>query len=315
LPGAAICAPVTTAEIQALRRTLAVLAALLLATVVAAPADAATTQRTFRGSIGTNGANGTVAIAIFVEGGGAATYALSGMRKSTTYRVEIRNGRCSNLGTVVTRLADIRTNASGGLSTTASVSSTKAGSIMSANWTHRLAVRFVAGSSIRCGNLNFVVASRVRVAAQGVLNRGIDLPIVRGPNGYPYCNVAMYMGHFAQPTEPGVPGVSFIFAHARKGMFLPLLDEWNRNGQTRLVGLTVYVWTSDSRRHEYVITKAWKAKTINMDIAWTEGERLWLQTSTGPNFTYPKLFIQARRVETITVPWSDAHPTARPVKC
>ena len=33
------------------------------------------------------------------------------------------------------------------------------------------------------------------------------------------------------------------------------------------------------------------------DGVFKTAEKLWLQTSTGPNFTYPKLFLQAHRIE------------------
>ena len=57
---------------------------------------------------------------------------------------------------------------------------------------------------------------------------GIDLPIVsgelevpdQGPDGYPPCDVALYLPEYAQPGERGA---TYLFAHARAGMFLPLL--------------------------------------------------------------------------------------------
>ena len=182
--------------------------------------------------------------------------------------------------------------------------------IWQANWKNRLAIRLVSGSSIRCGNLNFTVATRVKVPKQDVMTRGIDLAVVRSPNGYPYCNVAMYMGALNQPTEPGV---SFIYAHARTGMFLPLLNEWLQNKGVQLIGKKVYVWTSNNMRHTYVIEKVWKSKT--MDGVFKTNEKLWLQTSTGPNFTYPKLFLQARRVSSVSSTAAAAHPTPRIVHC
>ena len=40
------------------------------------------------------------------------------------------------------------------------------------------------------------VATRVRIAALD-----IDLPVVKGPSGYPYCNVAMYLTDLHQPGQ------------------------------------------------------------------------------------------------------------------
>jgi hypothetical protein len=292
------------------RRPLVILAALVLATVVATPANAATLHRTFRASVGTNGSSGTTAIAAYTDGTGRVTYDLRNLRKGATYRVEVRKGRCANLGTVVTRLSEVKASSTGRVGTTRSVSVTKTNAIWSANWKNRLAVRFVSGSSIRCGNLNFTVATRVKMPNQDVLGRGIDLAVVRSPNGYPYCNVAMYLPSLNQPTEPGV---TFLFAHARKGMFLPLLNEWLKHRGDRMIGLRVYVYTSNNMKHTYQIEKVWKSKTMNG--VFKTNEKLWLQTSTGPNFTYPKLFLQAKRLSSSSVSAAEAKPDYRIVKC
>jgi hypothetical protein len=290
------------------RRSIALLAALVMAAAIAAPAQAATLHRTFRANISSD--SGTTRISAYTDGSGTATYALKGLRRGATYRIEVRKGRCNNLGTVVTRLPEIKANSQGRHASTRNLSVTRMNTIWQANWKNRLAIRFVSGTSIRCGNLNFTVATRVKIPRQDILGRGIDLPIVRSPNGYPYCNVAMYMGALNQPTEPGV---TFIYAHARKGMFLPLLNEWLADRGADMVGMKVFVWTSNNMRHTYVIDKVWKSKT--MDGVFKADEKLWLQTSTGPNFTYPKLFLEGHRVASVASTYDAAHPTARIVRC
>jgi hypothetical protein len=294
-----------------MRRPLALLSALLLATVIAAPADAATVHRVFKAGMGTNAANGSIRITAYTEGNGRADYALKGLRKSATYRVEVRKGRCSKLGVVVSRPAGFTTTSKGTFTASRGLAFTTTQNIWQANWYSLLAVRIVSGSSIRCGNLNFTRATRVRIPTQGVLGSAINLAIVRGPSGYPYCNVAMYSGALNQPTEPGV---TFIYAHARKGMFLPLLSQWKANRGVRMIGMSVYVYTSNSRVHRYVIDKVRVAKTMD-GVFGVSNERLWLQTSTGPNYTYPKLFLEGRRVSTSTTTYAASHPTARIVKC
>ena len=148
---------------------------------------------------------------------------------------------------------------------------------------------------------------------QGVLSARILLPIVRGPSGYPYCNVAMYMGALNQPAEPA-PGATFIFAHARTGMFLPLLKEWQQNKGIDMIGKLVYVWTSNSRLHTYRITAVKQTNDVQAAVG-EVADRLWLQTSTGPNFTYPKLVVKAVRISTAPSSYEAAHPTAKPVSC
>ncbi|HYO42152.1 MAG TPA: hypothetical protein VES19_03040 [Candidatus Limnocylindrales bacterium] len=295
-----------------MRRPTALILALLMVGVIATPAEAATAHRVFTSSVGTNGSSGRASITANTDGTGRVAYGLKGLKKGLTYRVEVRKGRCNNLGTVVTRLSGVKASAAGTVYTSRALSTSKMFPIWKANWTNRLAIRFVSGSSIRCGNLNFVTATRVRVPAQGVLNTDINLPIVRGPSGYPYCNVAMSMGALNQPTEPGV---TFIFAHARKGMFLPLLNQWRyHNKGAKLIGMSVYVYTSNNRVHRYVIDRVRSSKTMD-GVFGVQAERLWLQTSTGPNYTYPKLFIEGSRVSTSSTTYSAAHPRARIVKC
>src|SRR5436190_20972622 len=61
------------------------------------------------------------------------------------------------------------------------------------------------------------IATRVRIAALK-----IDLPVVAPPPGdsYPLCNVAMYLSGLGQP---GQGRATFLYAHARTGLFRPLL--------------------------------------------------------------------------------------------
>ncbi len=293
-----------------MRRSVALALALLLVALVAAPAEAATVHRTFIAKMGSTGRNGTARIEAFTDGSGRRSYALKGLRKSATYRVRVFKGTCSKHGDRVVKLGRVRTTSSGTVSLVRGLGITKTNKIWTANYTHRLSIRFISGSSVRCGNLNFTRATRVWIPKQGILDHATNLPVVRSPNGYPYCNVAMYMGALNQPTEPGV---SYLFAHARKGMFLPLLDEWLRDRAADMLGMKVYVYTSDNMRHTYVVNRVWKSRKL--DGVYTSNEQLWLQTSTGPNYTYPKLFLRAIRTESIPVSWSAAHPTPHRVKC
>ena len=150
-------------------------------------------------------------------------------------------------------------------------------------------------------------ATRVRIPPYD-----INLPVVRGPNGYPYCNVAMYMRSLYQPPEPGV---TFIYAHARKGMFLPLLNASKRNDGAAMIGKVVYVYTTKSMRYTYKITKVRRhVRDISSALNITN-ERLWLQTSEGPNSSYPKLIVVAERVASAAVSYEESHPRANPKRC
>ncbi len=296
-----------------MRSPIAIALALLLVAALAAPAEAATVHRVFSAGVGTNAANGRANITAYTDGTGRVTYSLKGLKKGWTYRVEVRRGRCSSLGTVVNRLPSVKVSSTGTVVTSRGLSTNTMFPIWKANWSNRLAIRFVSGSSIRCGNLNFVAATRVRVPAQGVLNTTIDLPVVRGPSGYPYCNVAMFMGALNQPAEPAT-GATFIFAHARTGMFLPLLKQWQKNKGVNLIGKLAYMWTANNMVHTYRIDAVKQTNDVQAAVG-EAPDRLWLQTSTGPNFRYPKLVVKAQRISSAPSTYPAAHPTPRIVKC
>ena len=44
-------------------------------------------------------------------------------------------------------------------------------------------------------------------------------------------------------------------------------------------------------------------------------EQLWLQTSEGPNFRYPKLIMVAQRIAADPVSYAASHPVAHPQVC
>jgi len=96
------------------------------------------------------------------------------------------------------------------------------------------------------------VATRIRIPA---LN--IDLPIIPGDeviagnvDFYPLCDVAMFMPGFVQP---GQAGTTYIYAHAQRGMFLPLLRASLVDDGVALVGSLVEVYTSTNEVHVYEI--------------------------------------------------------------
>ena len=152
------------------------------------------------------------------------------------------------------------------------------------------------------------VATRVRIAALDV-----DMPVVE-PTGsaleYPWCDVAMYL---ASDTlgQPGQGRATYLYAHARTGMFLPLL----RTAEKKQRGMVVEVWTSDDLRYLYEITDVRRDQRDLDDASSADHEQLWLQTSEGPNSSYPKLMVVAKPLSTGQASYGDSHPRARPVDC
>ena len=286
-------------------RRLSPLLALLLVVIVASPANALSLKREWRASVG-GGANGTAVLEAWTNGTGTLTADLKGLKANKTYSISIRKGSCKHPKTVLGKLGSVRTNGSGA----APVSKTISKGQMAWVWwarSSKITARFTAGKSVKCATFWYHHASRIVIPRYD-----IDLAVVKGPSGYPYCNVAMYMRSLYQPTEPGV---SFIYAHARTGMFLPLLKASKKNNGAAMIGKVVYVYTTDSTRHTYKITRVRRhVRDISSSLKMTS-ERLWIQTSEGPNHTYPKLIIVAERVSSDSVSYAAAHPKAHPKRC
>ncbi|HYH92721.1 MAG TPA: sortase [Candidatus Saccharimonadales bacterium] len=152
------------------------------------------------------------------------------------------------------------------------------------------------------------VATRVRIAALD-----IDLPVVE-PTGsaldYPWCDVAMYL---ASDTigQPGQDRATYLYAHAREGMFLPLL----RTSEKKQRGMVVEVWTSDDQRYLYEITDVRRDQRDLEDASNADHEQLWMQTSEGPRGTPGKTQVIAELLSVEPAPHAEAHPTAKPVVC
>ena len=152
-----------------------------------------------------------------------------------------------------------------------------------------------------------VVATRVVVPSMR-----IDLPVIRGPTGYPPCNVALYLRELGQP---GQPRATYLYAHARTGMFLPLLDASKVDNGAGMLGKQVQVYTSDDQLHLYEIFMV-KRHQRSLDAAFAvRTDQLWLQTSEGPNSSYPKLMVVARPLDSGPASHADARPKPKPVSC
>ena len=279
----------------------------LLLSVGVVPATALTLQRSWSAHLGTNGVNGALAVRAYTNGVGQVTYDLKRLRANAVYTVQVRYGTCGSLGSVATRLVTVKTSPTGAVHWTYNLYPWTMNPFWKAARSAHFVVRIVSGTSVRCQAFYFVHATRVAITSLNV-----NLPVIRGPSGYPYCRVAMYQASLAQPREPGI---TFIYAHARTGMFLPLLTAWKTTAGASLIGRTVKVYTSDSRVTYYRITSVRKTTTPMVGATTLSRERLWLQTSTGPNYTYPKLIVEAVRYATYNTTYAASHPAAHPVNC
>jgi hypothetical protein len=150
----------------------------------------------------------------------------------------------------------------------------------------------------------------------------IDLPVIsrdrrvkdQGPDLYPPCDVALYHTAFGQP---GQGGVTYLYAHAREGMFLPLLTASEKRDGASLLGELVQVTTSDGLVHVYTIVQV-KRHALDFSIV-DEGtpgtEQLILQTSEGPAGTIPKLQVRAELLDVRPADPDTPTPSPKPRAC
>ncbi len=154
------------------------------------------------------------------------------------------------------------------------------------------------------------VASRVVVPALD-----IDLPVIRQPGGanaFPPCDVAMYL---LQLHQPGEPGATYLYAHARTGMFLPILEASKVNNGRRMKGMLVQVYTTDDQLYLYDIVEV-RRHVTTLDAALADKrEAVWLQTSEGPVGTFEKTQVIAVPLGHGPADHKQAHPKADPVFC
>lgn len=159
-----------------------------------------------------------------------------------------------------------------------------------------------------------------RVATRVVLGAlGIDLPIIAQPApDFPACDVAMYLED-PRIGQPGEDRATYIYAHARTGMFLPILTASKVKNGAAMIGMIVEVYTNDDRLFLYEVTQVRRHQTTLDDALTATTAQLWLQTSEGPR-TPPSVI--GPKVQLVAMPLSEgpadhdaANPTPHPQSC
>jgi sortase family protein len=156
------------------------------------------------------------------------------------------------------------------------------------------------------------VATRVVVPALR-----IDLPIVKpagGADAYPQCNVAMYI---QQLHQPGQGGATYLYAHARDGMFGPIYElAMVKKRPNTMLGMLVEVYTNDDLLFSYQVVEV-RLHQLNLNDAQNATEEeMWLQTSEGPKGTPGKTQLKALPIGLpLPADHAAANPVAKPVNC
>jgi len=144
---------------------------------------------------------------------------------------------------------------------------------------------------------------------------GIDLPVIRPRQDEPYppCDVAEFLPSYGLP---GLPGVTYVYAHARSGMFLPLLEASRIDGGANLLGREVELYSSDRFRRRFAIAEVHRGVRDLDVVNELAGDALVLQTSETSRSSGPKLVVVARPVgDPAVASGSAALPVARPRVC
>jgi hypothetical protein len=277
----------------------------VLSATLASPALAAQARRTWHTSI-TGSANGSVVLSLVPNNSGSIAVTMHGLTPGAVYAQILYKGTCAHPRTLV-KLPGLRVTDTGDGARTMSLTPGNGAAVWSVGTNGTVAFRISKGSWYRCGTLSFEVATRISIS-----RFGIDLPVVHEPAGrYPWCNVAMYLDALSQPGEAGP---TMIYAHARTGMFLPLLTASKSRNGAGMVGMIVNVWTSDSRLYTYQVTAVHRFSYALPSSDYVQ-EVLWLQTSEGPHGTPHKLILEAKRISVTSASYAASHPTPHIVYC
>jgi hypothetical protein len=149
----------------------------------------------------------------------------------------------------------------------------------------------------------------------------IDLPIMAGDaevrgnrDSYPLCDVAQYLVYY---VNPGQVGTTYIYAHAQRGMFLPLLRASQRNDGAEMIGALVEVYSADNKLHLYEIFRVKRhARDLSLANSVAPGQHmLVLQTSEGTRGHPPKLQVAARPIGILPATPEEANPVPQPRPC
>ena len=304
--------PFDTRRGIASRRHLVSLATSLLLVVgllVAAvgPVAAATVKRTWTAKVSTSG---TAQVLGYTDGLGRFALHLGGLKANTSYPIRIVRGTCASPGTTVFSFVASTSTADGRIDREHGITATHMNQVWSADRTGsgRIAIRVGSGSLTKCGNLRYPVATRISFPY-----KSINIAVIRQNSGsFPYCGVAMYLGTFGQPREPWA---TMIYAHARTGMFLPLLTASKINNGAAMIGKSVRVYTSDSKVYVYRVTRVIR-HTLSLAPAFAVADQqLWMQTSEGPYRTSKKLFVVAKLTGVYATTYAASHPKPHPYTC
>ncbi len=269
-------------------------------------AAALTVRRAWSASFGSGR---VVYVTAYTVGTATFTMNLPATVTRINWQARLYAGTCSSLKALVATIPTVPTDATRPAHQALTLSVSIVNRLWGSSYTYgTFAVRINnSRGTVTCVNAGYERATRVVVSGLG-----INLPVIPGGPAL-YCNVAMYQKVLSQPQEPGA---TFIYAHARTGMFLPLLTASKINNGASLLGRTVYVYTSGSRYYTYRIARVLRHQTSVQNAVYVTARQLWLQTSEGPYASSTKLVVIALPSGgPYATTYAASHPTPHPLAC
>ena len=116
----------------------------------------------------------------------------------------------------------------------------------------------------------------------------------------------MYIDGLGKPPGPGRRRATYLFAHARDGMFLPIFEQsQDQQRPAKMLGMIVQVYTSDDQLYLYEIDKV-RRHQLTLDAAVRRRQR----RSSGSRRPRVRRARPARRSSS-PLPLSAAPPTPR----
>jgi hypothetical protein len=127
-------------------------AAILTLSVTQIAFGASALTNAWQAKVGASGVNGTANVATVTTGAGSIGLKLVKLRASSTLPVAVYKGTCASVGTVLFRLASIKTTSTGAASRTSTLTATQVNLILTATTgTGKIAIRVGSGTSAKCG--------------------------------------------------------------------------------------------------------------------------------------------------------------------
>jgi hypothetical protein len=123
--------------------------------------------------------------------------------------------------------------------------------------------------------------------------------------------------YIQQLHQPGQGGATYLYAHARDGMFGPIYElAIVKKRPNTMLGMLVEVYTSDDLLFSYQVVEVRLDQRNLNDAQNATTEELWLQTSEGKKGTPGKTQLKATPIGLpLPADHAAANPVPKPVNC